>query len=351
MNILLTPMGLMKKKLGSWILLWILFFLICLGLGYPTLNRYDPRTAGGTIDSVDYYKLVTVGPEGAEDIGKGRILVPYVAKPFYWAARGRVRTWDPALFGLLIANALFTAITACLLVSVGYQTGLDLAIALLGSMLYLLNFAIPNFHLAGMVDSGEACALMALTWTLFARKWWVLPVLGVFGALAKETFVPLATVFGLVWSTVEGRRRGFRSSPLVWTIALGATSLLTVMVLHSMVYGHIVWPWNIAFQVDRASDFLTGLIHCISDRSFWYMFVWLLPLGVWRLRHLPKPWVLASTAAAITALAMGAYRDSFGNVARPVFNAAGPILSLSVAILVAEVARAATASARGNVSD
>ena len=23
-------------------ILWLLFFLICLGLGYPPLNRYDP---------------------------------------------------------------------------------------------------------------------------------------------------------------------------------------------------------------------------------------------------------------------------------------------------------------------
>lgn len=298
-----------------------------------------------------YYKLVTGGPGDAEDIGRCRILVPYVAKPFYWAARDRVRTWDPVLFGLLVANALFTATTACLLVSVGYRSGLDPGVALLGAMLYLLNFAIPNFHLAGMVDSGEACVLMAVTWALFARKWWVLPVLGVLGALAKETFVPLAAVFGLVWSTVEGRRRGFRSSALAWTIAMGATSLLTVIVLHSMVYGHTVWPWNIAFQVDTGSDYFTRLIHCISDRAFWYVFIWLLPLGVWRLRHLPKSWVLASTAAAITALAMGAYRDSLGNVARPVFNAAGPILSLSVAILLTEVARLATAPARANGSD
>jgi hypothetical protein len=28
-------------------LLWMLFFLICLGLGYAPLNRYDPGQLGG----------------------------------------------------------------------------------------------------------------------------------------------------------------------------------------------------------------------------------------------------------------------------------------------------------------
>ena len=37
--------------------LWLLFFLICFGLGYPTLNRYDPRLTGP--DQVTYYRMVT----------------------------------------------------------------------------------------------------------------------------------------------------------------------------------------------------------------------------------------------------------------------------------------------------
>ena len=45
-------------------LLWGVFFLICLGLGYPTLNRYDPRKA--LSDSARYAKLVTDGPRQVE---------------------------------------------------------------------------------------------------------------------------------------------------------------------------------------------------------------------------------------------------------------------------------------------
>lgn len=30
------------------VLTWAMFFLMCLGLGYPTLSRYDPRQTGLT---------------------------------------------------------------------------------------------------------------------------------------------------------------------------------------------------------------------------------------------------------------------------------------------------------------
>src|SRR6516164_7910863 len=35
-------------------ILWLLFFLICMGLGYPTISRYDPRTTHGLEDTTAY---------------------------------------------------------------------------------------------------------------------------------------------------------------------------------------------------------------------------------------------------------------------------------------------------------
>src|ERR1035438_5754814 len=111
-------------------LLWLLFFLICLGLGHAPLNRYDPGKTDGTTDVADYQDIVlgrqdqpahgAIGPYERinQSQNLNRVLVPYVAKPFYWLGRGHVGTWDPVLFGLLIANAIFTATTACLLVAI-----------------------------------------------------------------------------------------------------------------------------------------------------------------------------------------------------------------------------------------
>ena len=152
-----TKIGLRKT-----ILLWFLFFGICWGLGYPTLSRYEPRGAAGTGDSATYYDLVTGRPQESLGFRGYRLLVPSVARPFYHLAAGRVRTWDPVLLSLLIANALFCSTTACLLVSLGRRLAGDYSVALLGAALYLLNFTVSNSQLSGMVDSGEACLMMGL---------------------------------------------------------------------------------------------------------------------------------------------------------------------------------------------
>jgi hypothetical protein len=81
-----------------------------------------------------------------------------------------------------------------------------------------------------------------------------------------------------------------------------------------------------------------GLLGVITNRSFWFVFVWLLPLGLPGLGGLPKPWVRASLCAALGALLLGAYHGSEGNVARAMFNAAGPVLSLAAAISLKRLA-------------
>lgn len=157
------------SRLGS---LFCLFFLISWGLGYPILNRYDPRQAPGLSDVRTYAALIT-GTVGV-DAGhvRFRVLVPGLAKPFYQLAKGRVVSWDPAMFGLLAADSLFVAATAALLVLLGtHQLG-SYAVSLVASLLYLVNFAVPNLRLAGLVDAGEGFFLLVLLWSLSERQLW-----------------------------------------------------------------------------------------------------------------------------------------------------------------------------------
>ncbi len=305
------------------------------------MQRYNPRVTPGLSDTIKYYAIIT----GADDsnfkeLFRCRVLVPYVARPFYLFARAYLHTWDPVFFGMLLANALFCATTACFVVSLGIRLLQDRATALLGATLYLLSFAVPNLQLAGLVDAGEACFMAAVIWSLLNDRYYLLPVWGLLGALAKETFVPFSCVFAVTWWLVEnrGKQKDSLSGPqlrrAIWIIALAIIGLGTVMAVHSAVAGQLRWPWNIAGQARAQVNFITALVRCLTEPSFWYVFGWLIPLGVWRLRCFPRPWLVASITTAALALLFGAYNNSGGTVGRPVFDIVGPLLSLSVALLI-----------------
>ncbi len=320
----------------NFLLLWPLFFAICFGLGYPTLQRYNPANTEGMSDTLKYLAL-TSGDDAPvfNEIFRCRLLVPYVARPFYWFAKTYVPGWHAGFFGLLMANALFCATTACLIAAIGNRLIGDPGTALLGAALYLLSFSVANLQLAGLIDSGEACFLTALTWSLLSGRWYLLPLWGLLGALAKETFVPFSCLFVFTWWLMDRRQTGIQGSGWQWMVALWVIGLGTVMAVHTAVVGQWRWPWSIAGQAKSSANFFVALWRCLTERSFWYMFGWLIPLGVWRLKFFPKPWRTAAIVTAILAIILGAYSDAGGTVGRATFNIIGPLLSLSVALLLA----------------
>lgn len=322
------------RKFAGGIILWLLLFLICFGLGYPTLARYDPRIAG-LHDSARYYKLVVGGPQAGDGHWRFRLLVPFLAKPFYWFGKGHLGDWDPVFFALLVANCLFTATAAWLLVRTAELLLGDPAVALLGAAFFLLNFATSNLMLAGLVDSGQACFIGAMAWTLAARRWWLLPLWGVLGTLAVETFLPFSLVFAATW-WLASRDESPRPAG-VWFAAMGIAATATLIAVQSVPSGRMVWPWEFARSLDAGGGYVNSLVQSVFNRGFWYVFIWLLPLGLWRLNRLPRPWVMACCSTSVVALLLGAYHASApGNVARPLFSIAGPLLSLSAALLLAE---------------
>ena len=90
-----------------------------------------------------------------------------------------------------------------------------------------------------------------------------------------------------------------------------------------------------AAQSGSWEHYALNVLKGFLDQEFWYAFVWLLPLGVWRLNRFPKPWVMASTLTALLAVGLGGYSESVGAVCRPIFAVIGPVLTLSVAALIA----------------
>ena len=314
------------------LVLWILFFLISFGLGYPTLNRYDARAADP--DVISYYKMVANDPPATveDDPFRFRLLVPSVARPFYLIAKGKLGTWNPVFFGLLISNCLFTATATLFLLLIAVRLLADLPTALLGCALFLLNYVVPNLWLSGLVDSSEGCLLLTVTWCLFSRRWWLLPLIGLVGGIAKQSFLPFSVLFvAMWWITTERSRRTY--TQLLWLASLAVTGTASLVFAHWKIAGQFLWPWTMAKWWDDGG-YASNFIAWLTDYRFWYAFVWLLPLGIWRLNRFPRPWLAASVATALFALGLAVYTNLGGAVNRPVFNVIGPILSLSVAHLI-----------------
>ncbi len=255
---------------GRAMILWTLFFLISFGLGYSTLNRFDSRKLGP--DELAYYNMV-VNQEAPDDTPFCfRVLVPEVAKPFYLLAKGRVGSWNPVSLGLLISNSLFCATSTFLLLLVGFRVLRNLPIALLGCTLYLLNFVVPNLWLAGMVDSSEACLMMTITWALFSGRWWLLPVIGIPGGLAKQTFLPFSTLFAATWWFASNKSaRTYRQ--LFWVAALGATTTASVILAYRVVAGSFVSPRAMAAQWGSWENSWLNIVKGLLEQEFWYAFV------------------------------------------------------------------------------
>lgn len=323
----------MKNRL-PW--LYPLFFLISLGLGYPVLNRYDPTNSHST-DSRQYFRMVEGSPSSADPHYRKRVLLPIIAKGFAAAAEGRIGSWDPLAFGMLSASALFTALSACLLILLGQAAFKDASAGLIASLLFLLNFNVANTHLgAGVIDSGECAFLLCLAYALFIKAHGWLPAICIAGALSKETFVPLSSAYLLAWLLSEGRWR----ASAAWTALYLLLGLSTVTAVDSVIAGQWCWPWQLVLTEKARAFSPHGLVRPFLDRAHLYIFIWLLPLSLPRLGRMDARLLKAAAAAAGAAYLLCVWHESSspGGSALPreLFNTVGPLLCLCAGRFLSE---------------
>jgi len=335
--------------------LFLVFFLIACGLGYPVLNRFDPRQTPGLSDVRTYAALVTgTTVADAQDMRfrRFRVLVPWIARPFYALARGRVSSWDPVMFGLLVADSLLVAATALLIVIIGCGTLGNPTVGLVAALLYMANFAVPNLRLVGLVDAGEGFCLLALLWSLSEWKLWPLPVIAVLGALTKESFIPFSiSLTAGWWFTTRNDRRIHRSdehhrvrissaSDAAWILASWILSMATIIVLHWSITGSYESPLQFGVALERGGGHHFAV--SLRDRNLWYIFLWLLPAAIPNLKRFPKSWLIPIGATSAVAFVLDSY---FGGTAaagsawgRALFSIAGPVLSLASALTLLRIA-------------
>jgi hypothetical protein len=312
-------------------LLWCLFFVICLGLGYPTLNRYDP--ARRDPDTVQYREMVIHGPRSTGEHFAHRLLIPYAASIVFKLAENRVGSWDAGYFGLLVVSAFFMSGAAAILFLVSSAIA-DVNVGLLASALYLLSFPVPNLFLIGFVDSGEAFFLMVLIWAAVTARWGVVPVAIVGGVLAKETFLPFAAIFCVTWAITCRSDSRFRN--LAFTgigISLGLAALAFA---YKVTTGTVV-P-TIPDEIDLGGSKLGILFGALTHHDFWFAFAYLIPLGMASIGKMPKPWKYATAATTAMAVLMITFhasaKDAGPELVRPIFSIAGPLLTYSMALFI-----------------
>jgi hypothetical protein len=324
--------------------LFCIFFLIACGLGYSILNRFDPRQTPGLSDVKTYAALVTGATiTDAEDMRfrRFRVLVPWIARPFYRIAKGRFASWDPVMVGLLVADSLFVAATCVLIVIIGCSTLSNSAAGLVGALLYMVNFAVPNLRLVGLVDAGEGFFLLALLWSLSEHRLWLLPTIAVLGALTKESFIPFSMVMTFAWwsstrtNHPSGERRRYRFSlDAAWILASWIFGVAAMIALHWSITGNYVSPLQFGSTLRRGGG--QHFAVSLRDRNLWYIFLWMLPTAIPNLKRFPRTWLIPIGSACGMAFLLDAY---FGGTpeagsawGRALFTIAGPVLSLSSAL-------------------
>ncbi len=264
-----------------------------------------------------------------------RVLVPYLARPLYLMARGRIGTWDAVAFGLLVVDAAFTTATAMLLLVLIFRILGSYVIALGAALIYLLNFAVPNLRLAGLVDAGEGFFLILVVWSLFEERYWLLPLCGVLGAATKESFVPFLIVFTLSWwlYSRKAMRNAWRLG--AWIISSWFAAFASLALVQRKIRGNFESPVRFGLEMHHHTAYLHHFLAALADRNLWYVFFWLLPLGLVKLTRFPRSWLFATAMTGVTVFALDTYYGSDpGTVGRALFSVAGPLLSASVATLI-----------------
>lgn len=191
-----------------------------------------------------------------------------------------------------------------------------------------------------MVDSAELLALVAAAVALASGRWGRLVFVAVAGAFAKETIVPLLTLFAIGWwigSSGESALSVRKKAPAIAVAAVAG--MLSVSAIHAVINGHWTWPWSMALNEHFSGTYPHPIVSFLTDGPTLLSFGLLVPLALVARRQLPRPWTFAALVSSGGALALGLWNDAGPNINRPIFNCAGPLLCLAAASVLVNLTR------------
>ncbi len=318
--------------------LFLMFMTMCFSLGYPVLNRYDPRTIEGVgCDATEYYKMAEFKYTEADAPFRFRVLIPTLAGlVFPVVSRLCPHSWNPMFLSLLFVNALFLSSTALFLLFLALHLKLGTTASILAPFLFLTGFPIANGHLSGLVDAGEAFFIMALIACVAKRKWLYCPGIILVSSLAKETTVLFGSTFLFVsWLAdfAAAKNKDYRPVPFIGLSILAAA--ISVPLIRALVGGE---PYAVhTFNGEQLHYLFPNLAIIFTAGTMLYTFIFLLPAGLRHAFRMPGWFLYGSLAMGVVAVLCGAYAKIGGNLYRPLFDTIGPLFCISAARTVGRI--------------
>jgi hypothetical protein len=297
--------------------------------GCPVVNRYDPRPLKCCGDTAHYYQMVegNYGPDVAPPF-RYRPLVPAVARMFWFVVRDApLGGWDRVFVALILADALFMALTAILIVRIAAILGLGGPAAMLAVFVHHTNFVSAHAYMLGTTDSAEAMFVSLAAWLcLTGRFAWLLPVIAL-APLAKETTLVFTVVFSLLWVLFDRSARLQKGVQIVAGAAVGAVVLYGI---RSAIGGAGYEAQRLSIAgIQRISAstvfgvlFARSLIYCLVPVAA------LILLGGSRRPPGTRQLWLALALSVAAAVLLAIYSGLGENVPRPVWAIAGWWLAL-----------------------
>lgn len=326
------------------LVLFLFFCTLCFNLGFAGLVRYYPGTGvGGLTDARSYYWMADFSYTDVPPPFRYRPLLPSLAGLLAQIIPPLpIASWDTLTFTIFLVNSSLVALTALLIAELSQCLEQPPTVAPLAALLYLTAFTTVNGMLVGLVDAGESCILVATTWALVTRRWWLLPLLVALGALTKETTLVFALLLIGVWWLYSRR-----TAPAAEQHALlrqAAVALMLGGLLLVGVRAVIGGPAYAAHQLslERLLALPGAAQRLFTSRPLLYTFAALLPLSLPSLARLPRVYLVATAVLALATVVLGLYADIGTNIYRPLFNTAGPPLIIASAATLYSVVNAAS---------
>lgn len=309
--------------------LLIIFMLICFGIGYAGLARFQPHKLPTMSDAASYYKMTQFHYTEVPAPFRFRLLIPGLAGMINLIlSKLFLGTWNSVCLSLLVVNSFFVSLTALVLIEISKELHIEPKLTLLSAFIYMVSFPVLNGHLIGLVDAGEGFFIAVLILMVLRNHWFLVSIITMASALVRETTPIFMGVYLISWWFLQRVLLKDQNSKGIfyWLFAI-VLGVMAIYLIKFIVGGD---PYaGHEFSLEILSQVPGRLIDLVKSKTLIYTFSYLLPIGLLGIKQVPKALVVSSCCMGAAAILLGAYGGIGSNISRPLFNTMGPMLIIS----------------------